>query len=252
MTKGTRERGIDRAIDMLDCLHRHRRPMVVNELATAMGAPRSTIYQMTRLLLDRAVLDSYSGGRIFLGRKLFLYGSAVPEQYSLIELSKPFIDELADELGERVELNGLVDWKQSILCVAPGKRTYFFPLNSGASYPLPLTSSGRFLIDGFDEETLRRNIPDEDYFRHDERVMTLDRFLKDSQEAKALGYSVASNLLDTHVSSISMPIIDKNGVVLATLGVAFPTGELKASKDRFVEALKKTIARVRQQLLIAQ
>ena len=96
MAKVTRERGIDRAIDILDCLHHHRRPMVVNELAAAMGAPRSTIYQTTKLLLNRSVLDSYSGGRVFLGRKLFLYGSAVPEQYTLIELSRPFIDELAE------------------------------------------------------------------------------------------------------------------------------------------------------------
>ncbi|MDA7551550.1 helix-turn-helix domain-containing protein [Rhodobacteraceae bacterium] len=251
MAKVTRERGIDRAIDILDCLHHHRRPMVVNELATAMGAPRSTIYQMTKLLLDRAVLDSYSGGRIFLGRKLFLYGSAVPEQYSLIELSKPFIDELADELGERVELNGLVDWKQSILCVAPGKRAYFFPLNSGASYPLPLTSSGRFLIDGFDEETLRTSIPEEDYFRHGTQVMTLGRLMRDSQDAKARGYSVVSDLLDTHMSSISMPIIDKSGVVLSTIGVAFPTGEMEVSKDRFVEALKETVTKVREKFLMA-
>ncbi len=250
MAKFTRERGIDRAIDILDCLHHHRRPMVVNELAVAMGAPRSTIYQTTKLLLNRSVLDSYSGGRVFLGRKLFLYGSAVPEQYTLIELSRPFIDELAEELGERVELNGLVDWKQSILYAADGKRSYFFPLNPGASYPLPLTSSSRFLIDGFDEETLRRNIPEEDYFRQGERVMTLDRFLKDSQEAKAHGYSVVSDLLDNHLSSISMPIIDRSGVVLSTIGIAFPTGEMEASKDLFIEALKETVSKVREAFLM--
>ncbi len=251
MAKSIRERGIDRAIDILDCLHKHRRPMVVNELAAAMGAPRSTIYHMTKILLDRSILDSYSDGRVFLGRKLFLYGSSVPEQYSLIELSKPFIDELAERLGERVELNGLVDWKQSILCVAPGKRSYFFPLNQGASYPLPLTSSGRFLIDGVDEETLRNRIPDEDYLRHGTHMMTLERFMQESQEAKVRGYSVASDLLETHLSSISMPITDANGVVLATIGVAFPTGELEPSEERFVGALEQTVAQVRQKVLIA-
>ena len=251
MTKVKRERGIDRAIDILDCLHNHRRPMVINELAAAMGAPRSTIYQITKTLLDRSVLDSYSDGRVFLGRKLFLYGASVPEHYSLIKISKPFIDELAEELGERVELNGLVDWKQGILNVADGKRTYFFPLNPGGSYPLPLTASGRFLIDGFDEETLRTHIPEEDYFRHGTRVITLERFMQESQEAKACGYSVVSNLLDSHLSALTAPIIDSNGAVLAAIGFAFPTGELEANKDRFIEALMQTIDKVQEKLLIA-
>lgn len=251
MTKAKRERGIDRAIDLLDCLHHHRRPMVVNELAAAMGAPRSTIYQITKTLLDRSVLDSYSDGRVFLGRKLFLYGTSIPEQYSLIEISKPFIDELAEEVGERVELNSLVDWRQGVLYVADGKRDYFFPLNPGASYPLPLTAAGRFLIDGFDEETLRSHIPEEDYIRHGTRVMTLDRFMQESQEAKVCGYSITSNLLDSHLSALTAPIVDSTGVVLATIGLAFPTGELEANQDRFIVALKKTIDKVQKKFLVA-
>ena len=153
MKKVSRERGIDRAIDILDCLQEHGQPIVINELAAVMGAPRSTIYQMSKVLLDRSILDSYSGGRVFLGRKLFLYGSSVSKKYSLIEIAKPHINELAEKLGETVELNGLVDWKQGILYAAEGKRPYFYSLKKGdgyPSYPLPLTSSGRFLIDGFD------------------------------------------------------------------------------------------------------
>ena len=248
MAKGIRERGIDRAIDILDCLHEHRRPMVVNELAVTLGAPRSTIYQMTKTLLDRSILDSYSDGRVFLGRKLLLYGSSVPEQYSLIELSRPFIDELAERLGERVELNGLVDWKQSVLCVAPGKRAYFFPLNPGVSYPLPLTASGRFLIDGVDKETLRSRIPEEDYLQHGRRVMTLERFLQESQEAKMRGYAVAVNLLESHLAAISMPILDPKGAVSAAIGIAFPSGEMDARKNNYVEALKQTVDKVAEKL----
>jgi len=249
--KVKRKSGIYRAFDILDCLHNFRRPMVINELAAAMDAPRSTIYQLTKTLLDRSVLDSYSDGRVYLGRKLFLYGISVPEQYSLIEISKPFIKELAEEVGERVELNGLVDWRQAVLNVADGKRDYFFPLNPGGSYPLPLTASGRFLVDGFDEETLRSHIPEEDYFRHGTRVITLERFMQESKEAKACGYSIVSNSLDTHLTALTAPIYDSNGAVLATIGFAFPTGELEANKDRFIEALKQTIDKVHKKFLIA-
>ena len=242
--KVTRERGIDRAIDILDCLHNHGRPMVVNELAAIMGAPRSSIYLMTKILLDRSILDSYSEGRVFLGRKLFVYGSSVSEQYSLIEISKPFIDKLAKTLGERVELNALADWKQSILYFSPGKRSFFNHYSRSVICPLPLTSSGRFLINGIEEETVFSSIPEKDYFRDGDRVMTFERFMKESREANAQCYSVTLDLLETHMAAISMPITDKNGRVLATIGTTFPTAEFEPSKVRFIEALRHTVEAV--------
>ncbi|MDC1536092.1 hypothetical protein N8516_02900 [Candidatus Thioglobus sp.] len=114
-----------------------------------------------------------------------------------------------------------------------------------------LTASGRFLVDGFDEETLRSHIPEEDYFRHGTRVITLERFMQESKEAKACGYSIVSNSLDTHLTALTAPIYDSNGAVLATIGFAFPTGELEANKDRFIEALKQTIDKVHKKFLIA-
>ena len=248
MAKITRERGIDRAIDILDCLHRNRRPMVVNELASATGAPRSTVYSLVKVLLDRSFLDTYSDGRVYLGRKLFLYGTAVPEHYSLIELAQPVVDDLAETCGERVELNSVVDWKQAILCVSSGPRPFFFPLNAGATYPLPLTASGRFLIAGIDEETLRQMIPEEDYFRNGKRVIALEHFLRDSEVAQSKGYSVTSGLLDSYLGSMAAPILTPNDDVIATIGIAFPSSELEANEERFARELVRSAAFLRDKL----
>ena len=38
-----------------------------------------------------------------------------------------------------------------------------------------------------------------------------------------------------------MPITDKNGKVLATIGTTFPTAEFEPSKDRFIEALRPNV-----------
>lgn len=255
MAKLVRERGIDRAVDILDCLLTHGQPMVINELAAAMGAPRSTIYQMSKVLLDRSILDFYSGGRVFLGRKLYLYGSSVTQQYSLIEISKPFINKLAEKLGEVVELNWLVDWKQGILYAAEGRRSYFFySLKSGQgypSYPLPLTSSGRFLIYGKDKATIEKHIPAKDYFRDGKRLITVERLMQESKQAMIDGYIITSNLLDTHISAISCPIINSEGVVMATIGLAFPTGEMNKNKNKnlFIKELKKTTTLVQEKFL---
>ena len=100
----------------------------------------------------------------------------------MIEISKPSINKLAETLGERVELNAISNWKQSILYFSPGKRSYFNHYSQSASYPLPLTSSVRFLINGIEEEIVLSSIPGKDYFRDGERVMIFepskDRFIE--------------------------------------------------------------------------
>ena len=248
----SRERGIDRAIDILDCLREQGRPMVINELAALMGAPRSTIYQICKVLLERSILDFYSGGRIFLGRKLFIYGSSVSQHYSLIEIAKPIINKLAENLGETVELNGLVDWKQGILYAAEGKRHYFYTLKKGdryPSYPLPLTSSGRFLIDGLDKTTLIKKIPKKDYFRGDKHLITLESFMQECLEAKKCGFSIVSDLLEIHLSAISCPIFDSNGSILATIGIAFPTGEIEKNKSFFIDELTQASSKIQEKFL---
>ncbi len=245
MTKASRERGLERAIKILDCLHEHGRPMVVNELAAAMKAPRSTVYELTKFLLDRSVLDSYGdGGRVFLGRKLFFYGQAFQRAYPLIELAEPVIDRLARESGELAELCALVDWKQYILYAAEGPRPYWFKPYPGGKYPLPLSATGRFLIAGIDEAILRSRIPEEDYCLNGRQLLTLERFLADSAAARERGYSVVSGLVDPYLASVAMPIADSGGKVVAAVGLAFPTGELEANEERFVRVLSEAQARI--------
>ena len=46
------------------------------------------------------------------------------------------------------------------------------------------------------------------------------------------------------------PILNSNGAVLAVIGFAFPTGELEANKDRFIEELRQTVAKVTEKFLL--
>src|SRR5262245_32664504 len=70
-----RTRGIDRAFEILECLHDSKKPLRPNEIAIAIGAPKSTTYDVVGLMLNRGILDRADGeGRVFLGRRLYLFG----------------------------------------------------------------------------------------------------------------------------------------------------------------------------------
>jgi len=117
------------------------------------------------------------------------------------------------------------------------------------SYPLPLTSSGRFLINGIDKNTLIEKIPDEDYFQGNKRIISLEGFIKECQEAKKNGFSIVSVLLEIHLSAISCPIFDSTGTIIATIGIAFPTGEIEKNKSFFIKELKLASSKIQEKFL---
>ena len=56
-----RSRGIDRAFDILDHLHETKKPLRPNEIAIAIGAPKSTTYDIVGVLLNRGILEPADG-----------------------------------------------------------------------------------------------------------------------------------------------------------------------------------------------
>ncbi|MGO7623960.1 helix-turn-helix domain-containing protein, partial [Rhizobium ruizarguesonis] len=68
---GKRARGLYRAFEILDFLRQKRQALNPNEIAAQIGAPRSSVYELVKLLLQNGILEFTGGeGRVYLGRKL--------------------------------------------------------------------------------------------------------------------------------------------------------------------------------------
>ncbi len=68
----------------------------------SMGAPRSTIYEIVAALVKLDVLEAADAeGRVFLGRRLFLYGQAYGHHSDLPSRVSMALERLAAETQER-------------------------------------------------------------------------------------------------------------------------------------------------------
>ena len=72
----SRQRGIDRTIDLCEALRQEGRSMRIGDLAARIGAPRSTVYDIVNRMVDAQVFEILDGGRVYFGRAMFLYGRA--------------------------------------------------------------------------------------------------------------------------------------------------------------------------------
>nr|GFD57008.1 hypothetical protein [Tanacetum cinerariifolium] len=80
MTEDTikrRARGLDRAFDILDFLKEKGTPLRPNEIASGIGSPKSTVYELVSSLLERRILETVGkDGHVYLGRQLYFLGQA--------------------------------------------------------------------------------------------------------------------------------------------------------------------------------
>ncbi len=122
VTEGSRERGIDRVLKLFAHLNSGGRPVRVADLPKALGAPRSTIYELVRALSSSGLLEVTGDNKVYFGRAMYLYGISYFRENDLIRRGSTEVEVLSTLTGESSELCMLNRNRQAIIHTHPGSR----------------------------------------------------------------------------------------------------------------------------------
>ena len=177
-------------MDVLDALE--PRPRSLAELVEVTGLPRATAHRLATALEAHGLVRRDAAGRFALGPRLVTLGRAASDAWPLAALAEPALVALRDLTAESVQL--FVRDGDERVCIAAlqsphGLRT-IVPL--GARLPLGVGSAGRVLADA---------------------APTVDRrpLWTESVEEREPG-----------VASVSAPVRDAAGAVIAAVSVSGP------------------------------
>jgi DNA-binding IclR family transcriptional regulator len=178
---------LDKAVDLLDCLAGG--PKSLAELVAATGLPRATAHRLAVALEHHDLVRRDGDGRFALGFRLATLGRAALDSTPLAELARPALAWLRDTTEESVQLY-VLDGDHRV-CIESlesphGLRT-IVPV--GASLPVDAGSAGKIL----------RGDP-----------------------VPAPGWIESVEEREAGVASVSAPIFDRNGEVIAAIGVSGP------------------------------
>jgi DNA-binding IclR family transcriptional regulator len=232
-----RERGLDRAIGLLDLLHRQRRPARIPDIARDLGAPRSTIYEIVNRLLGAGILETYDDGTVFFGKAVHFYAADYMATHNLIRRAREEVDRLATETGETAQFCMLHGNKYTVVHMHAGTRPFRISSDIGVGIPLPVTASGRLLLSHLTREELRAFVPEDDLRLPDGRVIGIDDFHRDIQAAKHQGYCVTVGLVDSFTQCMAAPVTDHAGRVVATVCFMAPRDIASEQADRLLALL---------------
>lgn len=231
--------GIDRAFQVLDHLTRSGRPATAYDIARAIAAPTSTVYDVIETLLAKGALSRSDGdGRVFLGPRLHFYGLAYAKELSLERVLSAEIDALSRATGETVQVCGRDGDMMVVLMMAEGARVFRIASQVGTRVPLNWTASGRLLVAPLPKEE-RRALFARARPSPTGRAETDPKRLEAAcRAAWAARLAVQISEADEDVACIAAPIRDGAGGCPATISIVLPASRVREQQAALAEAVQ--------------
>ena len=201
---------VDKAVSVLRALERSG-PAGLAELQAATGLPRATAHRLAVALEQHGLVRRDADGRFRLGLGLVGLGRAAAEGFPLAELARPALTALRDDTGESVQLFVREDDGRRCVVSLQSAHGLRWIVPEGALLPMRVGSAGRVL----------------------------------SGELGSAGWVESVEEREPGVASVSAPITDASGAVVAAISVSGPVERVSRQPGRrFGAAVVATATRI--------
>jgi IclR family transcriptional regulator, acetate operon repressor len=239
--RDTTVRSVNRALSILQVLARTG-PVGVTRIAEELGIHKSTVFRLLTTLEERGMVEqNASRGEYRIGYGVLQIAEGAVRRHDLSLISRPVCQELADEVGETVNV-ALRDGADLITIDQVIGGSVVTTVNwVGQRIPLHATSAGKVLLAALPEDELSA-IVDAGLKRFTEHtVVDPVELRKQLDEVRKLGYGCTIDELEIGLASIGAPIRSLHGDVVAAIALSGPTlrvntATLPAMVDRLTDA----------------
>lgn len=224
---------VDRAIHVLEILAR-RGEAYVSEVAAEIDVHKSTAFRLLGALEARGLVEQAGErGKYRLGFGIVRLG-AVTGRIDITQQSRPVCEDLAEELGETVNLAVLQESYAVNLYQVRGPGAVTAQNWVGQLTPLHATSSGKILLAHLPEKERSALLTETGLKKVTPRTITAKTKLeRNLAEARERGYAWALEELELGLHAMAAPVRDRDGEVIAALSASGPAYRL--SEERLHE-----------------
>jgi DNA-binding IclR family transcriptional regulator len=193
-----------------------------SDIAEATGLARSTAHRLLKALEAHGLLSFDVGFGYRLGPRLVRLASAAMRELPLRELARPALERLARVTGETAQLFVRSGDERLCIDVVESESELRTIVPVGASLPLTAGSAGKVIMAWAPDRErlvgLLRPFTD--------RTPGVDRLRRQLAAAHRRGWAESSGEREPGVASVSAPVFDGKGTVLAAVSVSGPVQRL--------------------------
>lgn len=235
---------VGKALDVLDMVASHGRPVRFSDLLAHADYPKATLYRLLQTLTHQGmlVLDP-DQGTYALGVRLVRLAHAAWAQSSLAPIARPYLDELAERTGETIHL-AQMDLGQ-VLYV--DKRNAARPVEmfaqAGKVGPAYCTGVGKAMLAYLSPEALEQALARQSFHRHtDQTLDTPEKLMTELKAIRARGHAFDREEHEKGIICCAVPILTRSGRVLGALSVTSTTARTTLDALEAQSGLTKDIA----------
>lgn len=222
---------VERALDLLESLARVG-PAPLATLAEAAGCSRTAAFRLLRTLQGRGfAIQDESRGIWRLGARWGVLGRAAVEQGALAATAMPFLTDLGKQTGENAYLrvrDGMQNETIAIFQTDPALRVY---TEIGKRGPLHAGSARMLLAhapEAVQTQILAQRLP-----RFTPATRTDSAWIAaDLQRIRTRGYLITADEVVAGAVSVTAPVRDASGQVIAALSVSAPSMRMRPPRPR--------------------
>ena len=228
-----------RTLDIIEYVVAHPRPLVAQEIATALGIPVSSLSYLLATLVDRNYLlregRRYSPGPGL--EKLQLHAQA----FSLADRTAPLVRTLRVQLNETTSFFVRDGWEVEALVTESSEQALRYAVPTGNRFQMHAFASGKAMLAALPEDDLDRYFAETDRVRYTPSTITSEKALrKESAQIRKSGFSFTDEEFSLGIVGIGR-VVNMGGEPVGALSVAIPKVRCdEPVRKRVMDLLERT------------
>ncbi|TKT69253.1 IclR family transcriptional regulator C-terminal domain-containing protein [Aquamicrobium sp. LC103] len=210
-----------RGLAVIEAFDAEHGRLTLAEVAERTGLDRAVARRLL-LTLVQLGLARVNGRNYVLTAEVLKLGYSFQSAYGLGAALKRPLDALSRRLSEPVSVSVLSGSDITVLARSNAAERHLAPTNDvGTKLPILVSASGRLLFSQFDDQEISTRLQNLSFRRYTERtIVDVDAYFDTINRVRADGYAVLDRELDENLISMSVPLVDKSGYIIATLNAS--------------------------------
>ncbi len=238
-------RVLQKTLDILEAIKKNGSGLGLADMARTVGMPKATVYRILATLEIRGYLDRDAGGGYRMSDKLFSLQQEVSPIQKLVRIAPPFMEELANECRETVNLGMLDGGEVVVIATIESPQSVRMTSKVGNRRCFHTTAIGKALLAAMPEPAVRRMIGIKGLPRLTPSSITNERdLLAEVRRIRKQGYALDNQENELEGRCVGMQIGNLGDAAFA-LSISGPVFRIDVRRLRaFVPLLRQTCEKI--------
>ena len=221
-----------RGLEVIKVFTRRRPKMTLSEVAQATGMTRATVRRFLLTLVREGYVET--NGKYFnLRPKILELGFSALSSMDIWDVAQPIMNDLSEKLQESCFAAVLDHGHVIYVARATSNQRINVGITIGSRVPAHCVSTGRVLLSALPIDHLHRQLDEITMTKFTPNTVTSKVQLRSIiDEVRLQGWSIVDQELEIGLRSLSVPIRDGQGKIVAALNVCCPSMRIRPEDMR--------------------